>query len=70
MGAASLLVVVVTACIGILVSLAMFRAGPEALRTLFFLPDGSWRRFGWPAWLAAMIALSLIGLVVTPHVAA
>jgi len=69
-GAASLLVVAVAACIGVLVSLALFRVGPEVLRNAFFLPTGAWRRFGRPAWLACMVALLLLGLVVTPHGAA
>ena len=70
MGAAPILVVVVAACIGMLVSLALFRVGPDALRNLFFLPTGAWRRHGRLAWLAAVIALSLFGLLVTPHGAA
>ena len=70
MGVTALLVVVVAAGIGVLVSLALFRVGPDVLRDLFFLPTGAWRRHGRLAWLAAVIALSLIGLYVTPHGAA
>ena len=70
MGVTPLLVAVVAGCIGILVSLALFRVGPTALQNVFFLPSGAWRRFGRLGWLAAMVALLLVGVLVTPRYAA
>jgi hypothetical protein len=76
-GGATLLVVVVAAGIGIFVSLFMFGAGADsilrhgpldALRNLFFRPNGNWRRFGRLGLLCAIIAMLLVaGLVTLPH---
>jgi len=66
-GATSFFVAAVAGCIGVLVSLALFRVGPAALRTAFFLPTGAWRPYGRLAWLGAFVALVLVGVLVTPH---
>jgi len=68
-GVTSIFVAAVAGCIGVLVSLALFHLGPSALRNMFFLPGGAWRRFGRLGWMAAMVALVLMVLVVTPRYA-
>jgi hypothetical protein len=65
MGGASLLVAVIALGIGLLVSLLLFGAGPAPIRSVFFRPSGSWRRFGRSGLLCAVAALVLMGLFVT-----
>ena len=67
MGVTSFLVAAVAGCIGVLVSLALFRVGPVTLRNLFFLRTGAWRPYGRLGWFAAVVALVLVGVLITPH---
>ncbi len=67
MGGTSFFVAAVAGCIAVLVSLALFRVGPATLRNVFFLSTGAWRPYGRLSWLAAFVALVLIGVLVTPH---
>jgi hypothetical protein len=73
-GGTALLVVVIAAVIGLLVSLFMFGADPDSIwwhgrrdpiRNLFFRPNGTWRRFGRLGLLCAIAVMLLIGALVT-----
>jgi len=70
MGGVSLLVAVIALVIGVLVSLLLFGVGPPLIRGVFFLPTGSWRRFGRSGLLWAIAAMLLIGVLVTWRYAA
>jgi len=52
--------------IGLLVSLLLFGVGPAPVRSLFFRPNGSWRRFGRSGLLCAIAAMVVMGVLVTP----
>jgi hypothetical protein len=66
MGGAFLSVMLVAACIGLLVSLVIFRSGPAWARRIFFQPSGAWRRLGQAAWLLALAVLLVLAVLVTP----
>ena len=74
MGGTSLLVAVIALAIGLLVSLLVLGSNQNStsphglsnpLRSVFFRPNGTWRRFGRAGALYALAAMLLFGALAT-----
>jgi hypothetical protein len=79
MGGTTLLVAVIALGIGLLISLLVFGSGPNStsphglsnpLRSVFFRPNGTWRRFGRAGAVCALVAMLLLAALASlRHVA-
>ena len=66
-GVNPVLVVVTAAAIALPLSVFPFRIGPRRVQQLFFRENGSWRPYARGARVAALAALLLMALRVTPR---
>jgi hypothetical protein len=60
-------ILLVAVCLGVLLSLALFRVGPAWAKNIFFQADGTWRRFGQVGWLLSLAVAVVAALLATPH---